>query len=268
MHTRNSPSTKWLVTLLHSRGKPHRLTVEDVKKLNVVTKKVKEAPVTLTFRPLRIHDDLEQLTVFSDAGFKKEELDGYALRVALYLRHSGHLYDAPGNPSGKDVQCHVILAESRSIKTVCRSTYAAELMSATSATDVLIPLIVTLSELRYGPFGAEKLRRIRDEGWQGRSPVHTHVMIDAKSVYASIEAIVFKPPAEQSLLGHVLWLRETHLKGVIDNVVWTDTRDMYADGLTKDVIKRDALMEDMSGILRLVHKVAACTYRRTFTHAD
>jgi hypothetical protein len=26
------------------------------------------------------------MTVFSDAGFKKEEIDGYALRGALYIR--------------------------------------------------------------------------------------------------------------------------------------------------------------------------------------
>ena len=151
---------------------------------------------------------------------------------------------------------------------MCRSTYAAELMSATSATDVLIPLTVTLSELRHGPFGAETLRRIRDSGWQGRSPVRTRVLIDAKSVYASIEATVFKPPSEQSLSGHVLWIREMHSKGLIDDFVWTDTRDMYADGLTKGIIKRDALIEVMSGTFRLEHKVSVCTYRKSFTHAD
>ena len=183
------------------------------------------------------------------------------MRCALYVRHKNPLYKADGNPIGTDTHCHVILAESRSIKTVCRSTYAAELMSATSATDMLIPLTVTLVEIRSGPLGAERLRKIRDDGWGNVSKVFTSVMIDAKSVYESIKATTFKPPVENSLSGHVLWLREMHSKGLLNDFVWTDTRDMYADGLTKGVIKRDALKEIMNGTLRLRHAVAVCTRR-------
>ena len=62
-----------------------KLTIEDVKKLNVIIKKVKESPVTLEFNPLGIHDGIEHLTVFSDAGIKKEKLDGYALRCDFSL---------------------------------------------------------------------------------------------------------------------------------------------------------------------------------------
>ena len=78
----------------------HKLTVEDVKKLNVIIKKVKSNPVTLTFRPLGIDNDQEHMTVFSDAGFKKEEIDGYALRGALYIRHKDPMYIADGAPVG------------------------------------------------------------------------------------------------------------------------------------------------------------------------
>ena len=91
--------------------------------------------------------------------------------------------------------------------------------------------------------------------------IRTRVMIDAKSVYESLKASVFKPPAEQSLSGHVLWLREMHDKSLVDDIVWTDTRDMYADGLTKGVIKRDALYEAMSGVIVLRNKVDICTRR-------
>ena len=59
------------------------------------------------------------------------------------------------------VSGHVILADSRSITTVRRSTYAAELLSATTATDIAIPLTVTLYEIRFGPLGTERLRSIR-----------------------------------------------------------------------------------------------------------
>jgi hypothetical protein len=239
----------------------HKLTIEDVKKLNVITKKIKQNPVTLTFRNLGLDDGYEHLTVFSDAGFKKEELDGYALRGALYVRHKNPLFTADGTPTSQDHNCHVLLAESRSIKTVCRSTYAAELMSATSATDMIIPLTVTLFEIKSGPLGADRLRKIRDDGWCDYSMINTSILIDAKSVYESLKATTFKPPVENSLSGHVLWLREMHSKGLINDIVWTDTRDMYADGLTKGVIKRDALREIMYGTLRLRHNVAVCTRR-------
>ena len=239
----------------------HKLTIEDIKKLNVVTKKIKQKPVTLTFRNLGLDDNYEHLTVFSDAGFKKEEIDGYALRGALYVRHKSPLYNTDGTPVSQDQSCHVLLAESRSIKTVCRSTYAAELMSATSATDMIIPLTVTLCELKSGPLGADRLRKIRDDGWCDYSMIHSSILIDAKSVFESLKATIFKPPVENSLSGHVLWLREMHSKGLINDIVWTDTRDMYADGLTKGVIKRDALYELMSGIVRLRHAVDSCTRR-------
>ena len=35
-------------------------------------------------------------------------------------------------------------------------------------------------------------------------------------------------PAEQSLYGHLLWLRELLDTGVLRKVTWTDTRDMGA----------------------------------------
>ena len=238
----------------------HKLTIEDVKKLNVVTRKLKQAPVTLVFKPLGT-DDVDHLTVFSDAGFKKEELDGYAFRGALYVRHRKPLYLKDGTPNTQVTTGHVILAESRSIKTVCRSTYAAELLSATMATDMVIPLTVTMHEIRSGPLGAACLRAVRDSGWTQENHVVTHLMIDAKSVYESLRASVFRPPVENSLSGHVLWLREMHDKGLLTSIVWTDTRDMYADGLTKGVIKRNALFEAMAGSIILRHSVDACKQR-------
>ena len=72
---------------------------------------------------------------------------------------------------------------------------------------------------------------------------------------------MFKPPVEHSLSGHVLWLREMRDKGLLTDIVWTDTRDMCADGLTKGVIKRGALYELMKGKLILKHSVAVCKQR-------
>ena len=89
-------------------------------------------------------------------------------------------------------------------------------------------------------------------------------------MYESLKATTFKLPVENSLFGHVLWLREMHTKGLIQDIVWTDTRDRYADGLTKGVIKRDALRELMKGTMKLRHPVAVCTRRarRTLSGLD
>ena len=238
----------------------HKLTVGDVKKLNIVTSKVKESPATLTFRPLVCNQGtLERLTVFSDAGFRKEEHDGYALRGALYIRHTEPLYRDDGSPTEHETLGHVILADAKSIKTVCRSVYAAKLMSAATATDLLIPLTVTLHEIKCGPLGTEKLRMIREVGWTQDNDIRTQVVIDAKSVYESLKVKVFKPLADNSLSRHVLWMREMIEKRLVSTLVCADTKDMYANGLTKGIVPRNALLEILSGILRLRYSVDSFT---------
>ena len=126
---------------------------------------------------------------------------------------------------------------------------------------MIVPLNTTLYEIRDGPLGAERLKEIRDKGWALETVIKTRVLIDAKSVYESLKATIFKPPVENSLAGHVLWLGEMHDKGLVTDIVWTDTRDMYADGLTKGVIKRGALYEIMSGTMMLRNSVSVCTRR-------
>ena len=53
------------------------------------------------------------------------------------------------------------------------------------------------------------------------------------SVFAAVTAVFVKTPAEKSLLCHVQFLRELLDRGVLAAIVWLDTRDMLADGLTK-----------------------------------
>ena len=76
-------------------------------------------------------------------------------------------------------------------------------------------------------------------------------MVDAKSVYESLNATNFKPPAENSLAGHVLWIREMTDKKLIG-----ETRDMLADGLTKGAISRDGLQNAMDGKFRFTQPIA------------
>ena len=162
------------------------------------------------------------------------------MRGAAFLRHRKNFVLANGTQVAPEVNAHVLLAESRSVKTVCRSTYAAELLGATSSADTMIALTITLFEMKFGILGPEKLKLLRENGWGSEPPISSQLFIDARSVYESLNATNFKPPVEHSLAGHVLWLRELYERGLISNIFWTDTRDMYADGLTKKVLFQES----------------------------
>ena len=88
-----------------------------------------------------------------------------------------------------------------------------------------------LCEVESGVLSAQEARDRRMEG--GYLP--TALYLDAKSVYAAVTATFIKQPAEKSLLCHMQYLRELLAKKVVDKLVWLDTRDMGADGLSKAV---------------------------------
>ena len=83
--------------------------------------------------------------------------------------------------------------------------------------------------------------------------VPTSLCVDAKSVYAAVTATFIKTPAEKSLLCHVQYLRQQLDRKVLTALMWLDTRDMGADGLTKGAVSREALHELMDGCMRLRH---------------
>ena len=62
-----------------------------------------------------------------------------------------------------------------------------------------------------------------------------------------------KQPAEKSLLCHIQYMRELLDKHIIRYLLWVDTRDMAADGLTKGAVARDALHEIMAGDMIVRH---------------
>ena len=81
--------------------------------------------------------------------------------------------------------------------------------------------------------------------------------IDAKSVYAAIAAIAVSIPTEKPLLSQVQYIRELLDIKVLHFLVWMDTRDMVAYGLTKGAVNRAALHLLMDGFLKIEHEVAA-----------
>ena len=81
--------------------------------------------------------------------------------------------------------------------------------------------------------------------------------IDALSVFAAATAVFSKTPADQSVLCHLHYLREMLEYDVLRLLVWVDTRDMLADGLTKGSVDRIVLRDAMDGAVMLTHECKA-----------
>ena len=78
--------------------------------------------------------------------------------------------------------------------------------------------------------------------------------IDAKSVFAAVSATFLKQPAEKSLLCHAQYIRELLDKKIVIVLIWLDTRDMSADGMTKGSVSREALHSLMGGLMPIMHE--------------
>ena len=147
---------------------------------------------------------------------------------------------------------HLIDSVAKTHRLVVRSSYSAEIIAAAHGIEDAFPTIITLIELKQGPLSATQLKHFNDVG---RIPMQTTLTIDAESVYKSLTSLDLKTPAEKTLLGHVMWIRELLQKSILKHVQWCDTRDMTADGHTKGSIDRKVLLDLMKGHQQYKHPV-------------
>ena len=211
----------------------HKSQIQHVLKLNKLLKWVQHHPNKLHFKRFsRAHTHLR---VISDAAFKRENEEGYALRGALYVRIEGDDFGV------QNACAHILDWTCRAQRHVARSTFAAELLSAADAVDQGILISHMMYEVQHGPLTAAAARQRRDH--MGFVPMT--LAVDAKSVYAAVTASFLKTPAEKSLLSQVQYIRELLDSFVLRSIIWADTRDMQADGLTKGAVDRQALHDLM-----------------------
>ena len=89
---------------------------------------------------------------------------------------------------------------------------------------------------------------------EGKNVIELDCLIDARSVFDSVSAEEVKTPNGKVMLLHALKLREHLDRKQLNRLVWIDTRDMLADGLSKGSISRDALrMLMMQPVVRVIH---------------
>ena len=73
------------------------------------------------------------------------------------------------------------------------------------------------------------------------------MVTDARNLLTALRCTNLHTPAEKNFITHLLWLQCKLRSGVLDALIWSDTRDMTADGHTKGSISRDAIHKVMNG---------------------
>ena len=255
----------------------HKPKIIHVKRLNAVLRWMQANPKRLTLRPAT---GPSHLRCVGDAAFKKEDEAGHSLRGALFLRsfsditHGVPNSKAANYPSDKQTianhgkppiftqSCvvHIVDALCKAQRHVSRSTFSSELLSASDTVDHGMLLVLSLHEFTAGAQSAAEANNLRETGgWN----VKLSLYVGAMSVYAAVIATFIKIPAEKSLLSHIQYIRELLDTKVLEALVWLDTRDVVADGLTKGSVDRDALHACMNGLWLLLHSAQSWSTNKT-----
>ena len=219
----------------------HAPLVIHVKRLNALVKWMQANPRKLVYR--RFKSGVSHLKIIADSSFKKEEEKGHSIRGVLHVRVDGTDLMSGGI-------AHILDFASKALRFVTRSTFSAELMGGCDSFDHALLVLFILNELMVGVPDKLHTRTLRE---CGGFAIPAALYIDALSVFAAVTATFIKPPAEKGLLAHVQYLRELLDCDLLDALLWLDTRDMTADGMTKGAVERDALHLLMSGQLEFTH---------------
>ena len=220
----------FIIALQRKTAQPQNL---HVRRLNIVLSAMQKLKAKTVF-PAMVCS--RKLLVFSDASFDKEsESKGYGMRGSVFLRLGSQ---------GERQVCHMLEAQSQSLKLVTRSTFSAETLAAVGTVDNLTPLMFTLEEVMLGALSPEAVRNLRE---QGGFCFDNELCVDAMNLYYALSACYPKMPAEKTLFTHIVWLRNLLHTGLVRSVSWVDTRDMLADGFTKGKVERDPILLAMTG---------------------
>ena len=168
---------------------------------------------------------------------------GRAVKGAVFVRW--------GSTRNGDKRVHLLDWLQGQLKQVSRATFTSETLACINAVDQMIVLAILLHQLSTGAITLDEARRMTD----GKGNYfETGINIDAMSVLTALEAVNLRQPSEKSFLAHLAWLQDKVKSGTITWLRWVDTRDMYADGLTKGSVRRDRLRELATGRMTRAHE--------------
>jgi hypothetical protein len=204
--------------------------VQHALRLIKVCKWVKRKKSHLLYKKLRTPT---RVVTPSDSAFRKEDVKGLAMRGAMILLCE----EAENHPGGN---CHVLEWYSRKQRRVTRSTFSAELNSASDAYEIAKLIAMTVAECVHPYPNIQALVALEETG---SFPVPIHLVVDARSVFDALKATEIKAPSEISLIMFLCQLKEALLCHSLSSLWWCDTHDMVSDGLNKGAVSRQALLD-------------------------
>ena len=221
----------------------HAPEVIHVKRLNILVRWMQKNPRKLCYKRMPSNVP-KHLKIIGDSSFKKEEEKGHSLRGVLIVLCSG-------SDMTKGGIVHILDFATKALRLVTRSTFSAELLGGCDSFDLGLMILFILNEIHAGVPSKLDARSLRENGGFSIPAV---LCLDALSVFAAVTATYIKPPAEKGLLAHVQYLRELLDRHVLYALMWLDTRDMTADGMTKGAVERLALHLLMAGEIQIKHE--------------
>jgi len=207
-----------------------RPTVAHIMRLNAVIRWCKRKPSFLRYCFLAT--EWFKILVCNDAAFRREDLSGLAMRGSIIAWAE----DRGTNPS---CYCNIVDFFSRKQRRIVRSTFGAETNAAADGIESGKLLAYALAEIVLPGLTAS---RLVDMDEAGGLPFCLQLVTDCKSLFDNLRCEETAIPTEQSLIMLLLQIKEGLRTGTIQSIVWADTRDLIADGLTKGSIARAALL--------------------------
>ena len=207
-----------------------RPTVAHLARLRAVIRWCKRKPSYLRYCFLAT--EWFKVLVCNDAAFRREDSSGLAMRGSIIAWSE----DRGTNPS---CFCNTIDFFSRKQRRIVRSTFGADTNAAADGIEVGRLVAYALAEIVMPNLTASSLVDM-DEA--GTLPFRLQLITDCKSLFDNLRCEETAIPTEQSLIMLLLQIKEGLRTGTIQSIVWADTRDLIADGLTKGSIARAALL--------------------------
>ena len=205
--------------------------IEHLIRLNKVCRWCRSRECVLHYSSaLDVTQPLKMLGV-GDSAFRKESDTGLAMRGAFVML----CQKSTEHPGGV---CHILDYFSRRQKRVTRSTFASELLNMSDTTDATKQIAFAVAEVSF-PYSLKDLAQFEEHG---NLPVDIEICVDARGVYDSLVNEQTRC-SEGGLVMTLLSLKENIRKGIVKRVWWVDTRDMLADGLTKGLCSRRAILQ-------------------------
>ena len=250
----------------------HKAEILHLKRLNRLIRYVQKNPQSLRYRPLKlpvclvaVGDSAYQAPASGSEAVDPLVMRGFVLALAhlrdpAYRRTQESTAKSPASSGpgseAKSPACftydlQVLEYACGKQNHVCRGVWSAELHNQCDMADMAVILLGFLEEVRHGPRTAESLRSLKDDGGYS-TPLD--MFTDSYSIFSYLRTQHLKFPAEKGTFFHLAYLRELLEKKVIRSLTWVDTRDMFADGMTKGALDRAALVEVMLGTWTLRHK--------------